>query len=171
MCECECDVACVVNKVGGSAWVSSKDCATQDSETLKSFLTGSLGSREVAVGAGGVVGHGVVVCERHVDLGKRGLGHGRPGGGRRAHTTPLACLTWDEVACHRAEKPPRLRAGMGILGVASPTLVLCHLCVCRRSSPRVWVGGLGSLAAWLPFRLGMRRIPGGISMDIDTYLV
>lgn len=87
------------------------------------------------------------------------------------HTHPPGMLDMGGVACHRAEEPPRLRAGMGILGVASPTLVLCHLCVCRRSSPRVWVGGLGSLAAWLPFRLGMRRIPGGMTMDTDSYLV
>lgn len=56
---------------------------------LKRLPHWSLGSREVAVGAGGVWTGMGVVCERHVDWGNggvvvmkgewNGLGHGRPG--------------------------------------------------------------------------------------------
>jgi len=48
-----------VVEVGCFGMASSKDCATQESETLKRFPL-VLGSREVAFGAGGVLGMGVV---------------------------------------------------------------------------------------------------------------
>lgn len=110
---------------------------------------------QLAQGGGGR-GMGVV-CERHVDWGNggvvvmkgewNGLGHGRPG--KKSAPPPLAVLDMGEVACHRAEKPPRLRAGMGILGGPSPTLVLCHLCVSSVCSTCGW-------ELWVPWPLGCR---------------
>lgn len=61
--------------------VSSKDCATQESETLKSFLTGPMDRGRVAVGAGGCRAWG---------LKGTWCGGGRPGKGNgRAFDTPF----------------------------------------------------------------------------------
>lgn len=61
--------------------VSSKDCATQESETLKSFLTGPTDRGRVAVGAGGCRAWG---------LKGTWCGGGRPGkgNGRAFDTAP-----------------------------------------------------------------------------------
>lgn len=59
-------------------------------------------------------------------------------------------------SCLSQQKPPRLRARAGVLWELwglPPTLVLCHLC--PKGAVHVRVGVLGSLAAWLLFRLGL----------------
>lgn len=74
------------------------------------------------------------------------------------------------VACHRAEKTPTSAGGHGHLG-GHPPRSFYVTCVCVVGPLHVWVGALGSLAAWVPFRLGMRRIPGGMTMNIEILKV
>lgn len=87
-----------------------------------------------------------------------GVGTWAPGGGEKSTPTLLAYLLL--VACHRAEKPPRLRASWG----ASPTLVLCHLCVV--GPLHVWVGGFGFLGRLGAVSVGDEADTG---WDIDGY--
>lgn len=82
--------------------------------------------------------------------------------GEQEHT-PLACLTWGSRLSQGRKNPHVCGRAWASWGAIPHARFMSPVCVV--GPLHVWVGGL-ALAAWLPSRLGMRRMPGGMTMDM-----
>lgn len=115
-----------------------------------------------------------VWCVKGTWIGETGGGGGDEGrmervgtwaAGEEERTPPWQCLTWGESPVTGQKNPHVCGRAWASWGAIPHARFMSPVCVVGLL--HVWVGALGSLAAWLPFRLGMRRIPGGMTMDME----